>query len=265
MATVPLILSSCTVKEDRMPCPCYVDFDPQPGLQFKHHEPFIFVSVDQNNRKPELQTSLKWYEALEKTHNTSVSKGYKSFSVIEGLNMSKIDGTKIIIPYGEQSDSLRCYTEIMNCFRETVVMPVDSTKHFATVTLRINDIEDPEDYPYVLRIRGDVNGFDYHAMEPNWGKFYYEPKMNTRCEFKFRIPRQFENDGYLYIDLCDKENYDIRHDILATIKLNNLMDMMGYDWTRPCLQDIDIALTYAVAYIAITINDWETIIYDEEV
>lgn len=261
---VLIAVTSCSVKEDRMPCPCYIEFEALPGLEYKPYDSFCFVCLDQNSRVVESAEEIPWYEALGGTRDVKVSKGIKSLSAIQGLNRSYMQGNSVIIPLGEQSDSLSCFTVTANCYREKYLMEIDSTKHFSTVTVKVME-DDRDNYPYILRVRGDVNGFDYRNMTPVEGDFRHVPRMNRRNEFIFRLPRQFPKDGRLFLDICDRLNYDIDPNILATIGLGEIIDRAGYDWTRPCLQDIQIKLTYSITHIQISITDWQTVIYSEEI
>lgn len=263
LATI-LLVTSCTVKEDRMPCPCYIEFEALPGLEYKQYDSFCFVCLDQNSRAVESVLELPWHQAIDGTHDVKVAKGIKSLSAIQGLNRSYMQGNSVIIPLGEQADSLSCFTVTANCYREKYLMQIDSTKHFATVTVKVAE-DGRDDYPYILRVRGDVNGYDIRSMAPIEGDFRYVPKINRRNEFIFRLPRQFPKDGTLYLDICDRLNFDTNPHVLASIRLGELIDRAGYDWTRPCLQDIDIKLTYSITHIQISITDWHTIIYSEEV
>lgn len=259
-----IFASSCTVKEDRMPCPCYIEFEALPGLGYELYDNICFVCLDQNSRAVECTQDISWHEALGGTRDVKVSKGIKYLSAIQGLNRSYMQGNSVIIPLGEQADSLGCFTVAANCYREKYLMQIDSTKHFSTVTIKVME-DDRDDYPYILRVRGDVNGFDFRTMSPVEGDFCHVPKINRRNEFIFRLPRQFPKDGRIFLDICDRLNYDIDPHVLASIGLGEMIDRAGYDWTRPCLQDIQIRLTYSIAHIQISISDWHTVIYTEEV
>lgn len=261
---VIILTASCTVKEDRMPCPCYIEFEALPGLEYNQYDSFRFVCLDQNSRAVETSHDIPWHEALDGSRDVKVSKGIKYLSAVQGLNRSYMQESSVIIPLGEQSDSLSCFTVTANCFREKYLMQIDSTKHFATVTIKVMD-DDQSDYPYILRVRGDVCGFDIRTMTPIEGDFRYVPKINRRNEFVFRLPRQDKKEGRLLLDICDMLNFDIDPHVLATIRLSDLIDRSGYDWTRPCLQDIEIKLTYSITHVEITINDWQTVIYSEEI
>lgn len=250
-----LAAASCSVKEDRWECPCWLVFEPQEGARTGGDGGFHLSVYRDGSLIKELTTEVSWESVRTDSYDVSVSKGEKQMSILEGLSRSHISGTALLITEGEQADSVYAHSVFVDCNREEAVVPVESNKQFATVFLRMED-GGAGTYPYGIRVTGGIDGLDLLTLEPHRGPFSYScPPFSTENEFRFRLPRQ--TDGSLQMELIEKGASDPSP--VDVIPLGEYIIESGFDWGEKSLQDIYIGVDYARAGIRIRVNDWETV------
>lgn len=254
-----LLLAGCSVKENRLPCPCYIDFEPEEGLTETSKE-FSFLVYDLSENIHEQRNEITWKSVIDNTHFTSVRKSVKMLTALQGQKDMVIEGRKLMIPLGSQCDSIRAWSEQVDCTFEKAVMPVQMTKHWATVMMKLENGEEKE-YPYDIRIRSNVAGIDMETLSPIEGDYSFEPLPQgiQNNVFIFRLPRQIDNS--LYVEMNDKDTGITK----AFIPMGTLVEKSGFDWNKKVLDDINIGLDYAVTGLHIIINDWETVYIEEKI
>lgn len=252
--TLAMLLSSCSIKENRLLCPCWVEFDFEEGVEAMDNFSLLVYNYDEPDM--EQRTEIPFLKAYKKTHNTSVRRGQKEFVVLQGQNNCTIGGHKLVTPIGYQYDSIYCWHEYMDCTYEEVVMPVKKTKHFATINITMVNNEDDQ-YPYLTRIRGNVNGIDLYSYSPLEGEFNCMLKAADLFEqhnvFSVRVPRQKEHN--LKLDIIDP----ITKEVLLIMPLGQMIQETQYNWSKDVLEDISITVNYARTELGLQISDWEIV------
>ena len=247
--------ASCSVKEDRWECPCWLVFEPQEGARADSDGGFLLSVYHDGSLQRELTTQVSWESVRSGAYDISVSKGEKQMSILEGLSGSYISGTDLLIMEGSQADSIYAHSVFVDCNREEASVPVESNKQFATVFLRMED-GGAGSYPYSICITGDVDGLGLLTLEPHRGPFRYScGAFSGENEFRFRLPRQ--KDGSLRMELWEKEG--TASSPVDVIPLGEYILESGFDWGGKSLGDIYIGVDYAQAGIRIRVNDWETV------
>lgn len=250
-------LASCSIMEDRWPCPCYLVFDPQQDVLLDCPGGFQLTVYHQSSAEKELTTDITWESIRNDSYEVRVSKGEKQMSILEGLREQYISGTDILIIPGNQADSIYACSVPVNCSGEQASVPVFRHKQFATVFLKMEN-GDGATYPFRLRIRGNIDGVNLLSLEPHSGDFSHTcENFGAQNEFRFRIPRQ--RDDTLVMELWDKDRPDSTEPA-DVLHLGELIRESGYRWDTESLDDIYIGVDYAQAGIRISINDWETVL-----
>ena len=249
-----LALMSCSVKEDRMECPCDVTVMSD-GLVHKGHRGDVIVSVflDQLSLRTWNREDVPLESFTGGTYHLSVPKGWFAVSVVGGTisEMSLERDTLLCIPPGCQCDSVcafsrECYTHV-NDDECTVKGPLN--KQFCTLTIRVlNDCG--ESIPCELAIRGEVDGFNLLTLEPHRGEFRHVPREDAYGRFMTRLPRQ--SDSPLLLDIS------IGGNLAETLDLDELINLSGYSWGTLSLEDVDVRIEYSPSSFSVTVNDWET-------
>lgn len=239
-----VMLETSCVKEDRTPCPCWLDV----FLGEKtSSEVVLCIWQNTDNLLSETLSEEMFSPFVER----EVRRGFNLLSAFERKGQLSSTGTRIITAEGQQCDSLYACSDLVNCTGEFAVDTIRFHKQFATLYLQIlNPLE--VDYPYTLTIRGNVCGMDLSSFRPVDGKFSYTPVLNEEFLGTCRLPRQKDNS--LAIEMARADDGSP----VDTIPLGELIAATGYDWKAVDLNDIVIKIDFAKADISVTVNEWHS-------
>lgn len=238
-----LCVLSCSVKENREPCPCYLEITfPQRnevthgvGLSAWHSKFLFFDDIDLGDYPDVYLRAVERQELVV----CAYTGRYKALR----------DERKMMIPFGSQCDSLYSFYKEVDCSGENASCEVNFLKQFATVTVDIRKSA-AEMQHYSMKASGNTCGFDLLSFTPVLGPFECNvtPLQNDYV-FRFRIPRQV--DSSLLLTLA-KDGRDI-----CEYPLGRLIELTGYDWTDPDLHDIFVSIDHTVSILTIRVEDWD--------
>ncbi len=188
--------------------------------------------------------------SIQNRYVRDVPRGDVGIMAVTGLKKIRIEGSKLIIPEQEQSDSIFLYCRKMRLDQDEAVDTATLHKHFAVLNISLDKPE--EDIgDYAIRIRGGIAGIDAFTCEPIEGTFTYEPVSfdSEGTKYSVRIPRQ--NDGSLQMDLLrDGEMMD-------KLSIGKKILESGYSWEAADLDDIWVNVDCAHLNFSLTIINWE--------
>ena len=249
-----LTAGSCTVKEDRQPCPCYLDLDYRELLAA---DLFAGVpgTVDVAIFLPEL--SARCTHALESCPASEEQTVSRDTARVVALISNRIPegfpsgGTTVRYEAGNQMDSLYVHTCLVNCAGEEAVCVLKPHKQFSTLTLT-DEKEGSILRQYNLVVRGTTCGLDAADLSALEGPYLYTVQEYDRNgRISVRIPRQTESS--LMLEFYDKETY--QH--LFTSPLGLYLFDAGYDPSAEDLEDYAFTINFERALIYLRIGDWE--------
>ena len=272
-----LFLSSCSIKEDRDGCPCWMTVE-MPG-QAGHDD----EKVGQDGRSPvgagddgcvvlrlrgNSDEDAVDYE-YQVTEAVRVDVGALEYEVPRGsVGVSAVafgneipgragydgksagyDGDEIRVPVGEQMDSLYGFFKMYHTRCESVLCDVELHKEFCTVSFTLGD----EGYssPYDIEVWGNVVGVSAWDLMPVKGDFRYAPVQKNGV-YQVRVPRQVDNSLELVM-LEDSE-------IVDRLPLGEYIARSGYDWTAEDLADVNVALDLEMQQVMITVSGWDGVV-----
>ena len=216
-------LVSCSVKEERGDCPCYLTVDAERT-----------VSVD------------GWFGARSLFN---VNGGFVDRQVPRGIVDIVASHGRFSVPKGQQMDSLFARRIPVDTDGESAYARVTLCKNFATIELDFKD-EDDGRTDYDLLATGTISGVDVRSLNPVEGSFSFVPEPNTDGRgYAFRVPRQ--KDETLKLLLSKDGN------IVETIDLGHLVAKTGFDWKAESLGDIAILCDLPAHTFTITVKEWE--------
>lgn len=218
-------LGSCSVKEDRSDCPCWLTVRasyPNEVVSAWYGTQSIFQDEDgQQVDRP----------VPRGTVDLVTSRG--SFTVTEGHQMDELFAT---------------LTHVDTRAEEVEVIPV-LNKQFARVYLEFIDTEDGR-VPHTLEVHGNVKGADKRTLQPVSGVFRCTPEESADGGCEMRIPRQ--KDDSLVLRRFDSEGGEF-----VPIPLGEIIRKAGFDWTQESLGDISVRADIPAMTFQITVMDWE--------
>jgi len=227
-------MSSCSVKEDRTACPCWLDvfFEDVPSRG-------LVLAAEGED--------LIWEDSVGPTASSS----WKEYVVPRGrINLygANLPGP-YMIEYGEEADSLYAFNSTVDCFGEIARDTVRLHKQFATLSIVFlsGGVNTPQYYPV---IRGNVCGVKTRSLSLVGGPFRFRPVETSANCFRARIPRQ--SDESLVMDLMPISGGDVAD----VVEIGGIIKEAGYDWTAEDLEDISLVIDFARMAITVKILPW---------
>ena len=274
-----LFLSSCSIKEDRDGCPCWMAVDLSKVAESRWKSPEVQSGIDYHSVTKSLKSRQHLAESVvlrlrgnsdedainyeyQVTEAVRADAGTLEYEVPRGsVGVSAVafsrrvtgragnDGDEIRIPVGEQMDSLYGFFKMYHTRCESVLCDVDLHKEFCTVSFTLGD----EGYssPYDIEVWGNVVGVSAWDLMPVKGDFRYAPVQKNGV-YQVRVPRQVDNSLELVM-LEDSE-------IVDRLPLGEYIARSGYDWTAENLEDVHIALDLENQQVMITVSGWDGVV-----
>ena len=294
---VMLFLSSCSIKEDRDRCPCWMTVK-MPGQAGHDGE-----KVGQDGRSPvgagddgcvvlrlrgNSDEDAVDYE-YQVTEAVRVDVGALEYEVPRGsVGVSAVafgneipgragyngksagyDGDEIRIPVGEQMDSLYGFFKMYHTRCESVLCDVELHKEFCTVSFTLG--EDSYTSPYDIEVWGNVAGVSAWDLMPLDGDFRFAPSLENGV-YQVRVPRQVDNSLELVmLEIPDQVGYDGEEmpgqagddgerTVVDRLPLGEYIARSGYDWTAEDLADVNVALDLEMQQVMITVSGWDGVV-----
>ena len=257
LLVVALLLTACSIKEDRSRCPCHLLLD----VSEVSTEMFdsLNVALDEGRGKTRrfpLHLSLLPSGPV----TVDVAKGRLLLNVCaleNGAVWLSSSENVMAIPPGEQCPPLFLHSAALNTDTEELIERVALHKSFCSMNILMEGTAPSQPYPFALQLKGDVDGYDGMGR-PKEGAFspYAYPTADGHCTV--RVPRQ--KDDTLELLMCENQTP------LATFALGEYLKAGGYDWTAPDLADVSVQIDCARLTLRIKIENWsETYYFNVEI
>lgn len=238
LAVIAISLTcSCSVKEDRRDCPCYLVLDfcrldksqiGNVGLCLQSGEGFLF-------------------------RDTVLPENFDNEYVVEvpraQIGICAVSGGELEIPTGEQCPPLYMHCWSIRAFADRVVETVTLHKNYSLVNVRMLSGNGTPRNGLDVGIAGNVCGYDESGGLLT-GEFSYEGSLSADGGIAIRVPRQADNS--LSLRIIDEG------DVVREFALGEYISSSGFDWTSEDLEDIDVTVNFALATVTIRIKQWET-------
>ena len=277
-----LLVISCSLKENREKCPCWITVDLSNAKLQYHND----ICVDLRLCGNSYENAVDYEYQMTETVNTEI--GALEYEVPRGsVGVSAVafgneipgragyddgmpdrvghDGGEIRIPVGEQMDSLYGFFKMYHTRCESVLCDVELHKEFCTVSFTLG--EDGYTSPYHIEVWGNVAGVSAWDLMPVLGEFRYAP-MQENGVYQVRVPRQVDNSLELVmLEIPDQVGYDGRSPVGAgddgervvvdRLPLGEYIARSGYDWTAEDLADVNVVLDLEMQQVMITVSGWD--------
>lgn len=230
---VPLliIMTSCTVKENRDRCPCALSLVME-GL------PAAPVALSLTG------DGFTWREKLFRDTSlvVQVPKNGVWLYALTGDATPGADGV-IRIPLGFDCPPLWVYGRLVDTSGEYARVEPCLHKHYCRLGITLSS---PPGWgePYWCEIRGGVSGLSLDGA-PQEGEF----SCRLDGGGSICLPRQ-PREAPLWMDIVMPDR------VVRTFSLSALLQEAGYDWGAPDLDDIGLELSLSVSQIIISTSTW---------
>lgn len=225
-----LLLSSCSVREDRGACPCtlHIALRDIPGP--------VTVQLVLESGTITLQA------ARDTVFSLQVPRG--QLRLLASCGATPGADEALIIPPGYDCPPVFMYSGWVNTdFEETKIEP-RLRKHFCTLSLRMDG---PSGWgePYWTRVRGRAGGLDWDGT-PVEGEF----SCRLDAGMSVRLPRQ-QAGGELWLDIVTPGG------TARSFALGNYMEEEGYDWMAQDLEDLSLTMQLSLTEIILGSSLWQ--------
>lgn len=237
---VYLLLSGCSVKENRNECPCLLTLD------FSQTDtsaiPSALICLDDGVISNEY--TLLAAEFMPEA-DFRVSKGIMDVIIHSGLDKDADLQEGIRIPYGEDSPCLYSYSSKVDATGETARENVRFRKNHCRLTLNFKNASQNS---FALCLKGNVAGYDQSGM-PVDGDFSYEMPVDEDGGYCAVLPRQ--KDASLMLEIDDGT------EVLKRFALGEYLVGGGYDWTEDDLEDVKVVIDWSMTAVTLIVQGWD--------
>ena len=262
-----LFLSSCSIKEDRDGCPCWMTVDLSDVAESRWKSLEVQSNIEHRDVTKSLKSRSNVAENIllrlrgnsdedaveyeyQMTEAVRADAGTLEYEVPRGsVGVSAVNPVRLTIPVGEQMDSLYGFFKMYHTRCESVLCDVDLHKEFCTVSFTLG--KDGYTSPYDIEVWGNVAGVSVWDLMPVQGDFRYAPVQKNGV-YQVRVPRQEDNSLELVM-LEDSE-------IVDRLPLGEYIARSGYDWTAEDLADVNVALDLEMQQVMITVSGWDGVV-----
>ena len=274
-----LFLSSCSIKEDRDGCPCWMTVDLSDVAESRWKSPEVQSNIEHQDvtKSPESRSNVAENVLLRLRGNSDEDAVEYEYQVTEAVRadagtleyevprgsvgVSAVafgrrvtgragndggipdrvghDGDEIRIPVGEQMDSLYGFFKMYHTRCESVLCDVDLHKEFCTVSFTLG--KDGYTSPYDIEVWGNVAGVSVWDLMPVQGDFRYAPVQKNGV-YQVRVPRQEDNSLEMVMLEISRQ---------ARNDNGEIPDQVGYDGERVVVDRLPLG-----EYIVRSGYDW---------
>ncbi|MDO5442102.1 MAG: hypothetical protein Q4G10_00360 [Bacteroidia bacterium] len=240
-------LCSCSIKEDRGPCPCHLNVNIKECSAYTDR---IMLSAWRDGNANLFTDKIKLKDYPE-VYTRKVEKGPLYVCAFSGYGDMVIKNNTLIIPEGEECPEVMAFRgDMLDASGESADETVILHKQFAKVFFITDDLTESIG-DIIFRAVGTANGFDISAMKPCKGSFNAIAVRDMDGIRSLRVPRQVDDDLKLeiYVDGVLYGNVDIGEEIRLS----------GYSWEDKDLCDIYLTVSLFSSYdISVNVKKWDT-------
>ena len=249
MSAALLTAVSCSVKEDRNACPCYVYVFVDEFVRAGFAESVVNFNVGDSSSSETIELARYTTDGYVRT----VPRGTAEVSLVAGISSSIISGGIVMTEYGRESDPLWLSTDSVVCSGDELYITPEPNKQFCRLTLVLLSPDgEPTEDDFILKVSGSCNGIDIYTGKAVPGNFCAEATKTGSGVYTVRIPRQLDSE--LTLEIIE-ENQD--EEISCIVDLGKEFMTAGYDWQRTSLLDVGALVDYSNSTVEVSIEDWE--------
>lgn len=243
-----LLQPACSVKEDRIPCPCLLSLD--------------FLCPEEEELVDLMVTSAKGFVWKDTVDVARRRNGYSVPVPQTSLHIRAWAGDDglaselgLEIPYGSDCPKVYMHDSDVRIegeyFHETALL----RKNHCVLTLTT---EGEEKLSSALTLKGNVSGYDAWGLPLNGDFSFVLADGGLEEGYKAVLPRQ--TDASLMLEIDDGNGHNL------VFAIGQYIVSSGYDWTSPDLEDVSVTLDYALTEVRVVIGEWESVFrYDVEI
>lgn len=241
------MIVSCSVKEDRSGCPCYLILDVDAFVDggFFHGGAVAFSARDLDFVEP-VELDSYYRTGYVKT----VSRIPLRVACAAGIRACDLSGTTVLVRPGGPADSLMAFACDALPEGDELYVKAEPHKQYCAVHMIV---EHPEEYDgFSVTVGGRYSGLDILSLKPVPGENTVVAGHCPDGSFVALLLRQADDAG-LAVTMLDAEGEQ-----LYSIDLSAALKEASYDWTKPDLDDVTLRVDYAKSHVTMEISEWNS-------
>lgn len=241
-------LYSCTVKENRIDCPTFLDlivrrqadsiFQGGRAWCYLFDNDGTFFAADSLSEMDGRDTILYYSIQPKRTVTAVVS------------NREVCDG-RVIAQEGEEMCELYSYSKDMVCYLEQIADRIDrQDKQFCRLTIVLTEDAIRLAHGLEATFTSRYNGLTYPFLKASEGQFAFTSVFSDEGEATVRLPRQ--GGSGLTLHLLQPNGFAAEYDLYEA------MTSCHYDWNKDSLEDMTLYITLNTVTGNLVVEDWKT-------
>lgn len=250
-ALAVLLVFSCSIKEDRVGCPCILRVYPDRSLDADYYLSIMnkFRIMDVQTGDIHLKSSLD-ATAFAKGEPSvlTIPKGNIEMLGVFGIEDMKDEGTALRIQEGGQADKVLVYGSALDCTGEMANDTLKLAKQWCSMRISVKKTE--SGVPGKCQLISHWDGFDLMTLSPTHGVFTFDADNLQEGNYSVRLPRQGDSSLTLRLVYDEEETG-------ADYPIGKLISEAGYDWNKRSLDDLVVYIDRSDVSIGIVVAGWE--------
>lgn len=254
-----LVLASCSIKENRTLCDCWLTVDASCMDPLKTRRPMDGLTMLFDNDNGYSMRDEISYEELDSTGMVlyRLPRRLTEIVAVSGDDSVNVTGSAYC-PMQHHNTYPRMFSwhEQADLNLEEKMGSPKPRKHHCVVHVTVAPEMGTEDGNLIIKVSGQVIGMDLWTGRPLSGDFFETIPVGEDGMVDFVIPRQYDQHEVVFSIYRDAKP-------VVHVNLSKLMAESGYDWSKSDLDDVSYFIENFYIEGIVKILPWETIIDGE--
>lgn len=241
-----MLVASCSIKEDRTGCPCYLVLDVDAFVDggFCHGG-----AVALKGQGIDLAGPLDIVACRGCGYVKAVPRVSMSVACAAGISGCVLEGSSVLLPAGVQADPLMSFTCSILPDADEYVVVAEPHKQYCRVHMTVEQAEEYAGCDVI--VSGRYSGLDLLALVPVRGSMLLTADHEDGA-FDVQLLRQADDAG-LELAMTGSDG-----GVLYTIDLSGVLKDASYDWGKTDLDDVTLCVDYARSVVYLEISEWDS-------
>lgn len=253
LCVAAVILSACSVREDREECPCRVNvnLDDFAGTECRRGVLTVIGPL------LHLQDSVSAEDCFGRGYDVEVRRTGNSFSYVAGCGSLILSSDSLYCEKGSEWGEVTLGFRREHCNADMVKIRLSPRKEFCTVNFIFMGTGPDEEAGCRILVRSGCVGLSLGDGGALKGEYEAYARLSAESgTFSVRVPRQ-PDDGLAAVLLaCGGKNDAGADEEIDTLPIGKMMEANGYDWTKESLDDVFITIDATQREISVEVKPW---------
>lgn len=242
-----VVLSSCTIKENRTDCPAYLDLAVTRQADSVFHSGRAWCYLFDGSGTVSASDPLSGMNGRDTLLSYTI-RPKRSVTAI--TSNREVVGGKVTVTPGSEMCELYSYRKDITCFQEQVTDRIDrQDKQFCLLTLVLSDEALHLASGLKANVKGNYNGLSYPLLKATEGQFAFTSAFADNGTATVRLPRQ--GGPGLFLRLVQPGGFVSEYDLYEG------MVSLHYDWYKDSLDDLTLKVNLNTVTGNLVIEDWK--------